>query len=220
MIIMNKIISLAIIIGSIPVGMIIYYIISPLPKKEKKQYIEELLSQLINFVIFIWIAKIILNLPLFITDPIVVLTYPSNSQAFYLALLFSALWFLYKKKKTNLNFLMFIKSSLFILLTSSFTYELIQIGMNNDTYRFGYLALLTTLLCLYLLISERINTHILISIIFIGWSIGMLFLVYNQSFITVFGYLMAPWFIWVTFIVSLLFFIIILRKWGFYSERN
>lgn len=220
MIITGKLISLAIIVASVPVGLISYYIMSPLDKVKKKQYIEELTSQIISFVVFIWVAKIILNFSLFIRDPIVVLTYPSNSQAFYLAILFSALLLLYKAVTKKINLLPFIESGVFVFLVTSFTYELIQIVVNKDPFTFGYLVLLAVLLCLFFLVSERIKTSTLISMILVGWSVGMLFLVYKQPFATVFGYLMKPWFIWVIFITGFLFFIITRRKRVFNNGWN
>lgn len=220
MLITAKLLSLVIIFASVSVGIISYYIMSPLAKGEKKQYIEELSSQLFNFVVFIWVAKITLKLPLFITDPIVVLTYPSNSQAFYLAILFSALLLLYKGVKKKINILAFIESSIPVFLVTSFTYELIQIVINKDTFTFGYLVLLAILLCLFFLVTERIETSTLISMILVGWSVGMLFLAYNQPFATVFGYIMAPWFIWVIFITSLLLIFITKRKKVFYNGWN
>lgn len=131
-----KLISLAIIIASVLVGIISFYLMSPLAKVEKKQFIEELSSQVINFVLFIWVAKIILNLPLFITEPIVVLTYPSNSHAFYLAILLSALLLVYKSVKKKINIFAFIKSGVLVFLVTSFTYEMIQIVVNKDMFTY------------------------------------------------------------------------------------
>lgn len=220
MLITAKLISLAIIIVSFIIGLISFYIMIPLPKAEKKQYIEELNTQLINFILFIWVAKVILNFSLFITDPMVVLAYPSNSQAFYLAILFNVLLFLYKGTKKKINMLAFIESGVLVFLITSFTYEFIQIIVNKDTFTFGYLMLLAILLCLFFVVSDRIKTSTLISMILVGWSVGMLFLSFNQPFATIFGYLMAPWFIWVIFITSLLFFIITRRKKVFNDGWN
>lgn len=222
MFITTKLISIASMIVSFLIGIISYYIMNHLPKVEKKQYIEELNTQVINFVLFIWAAKIILNISLFIKSPIVVVTYPSNSQAFYLAILFSILLLLYKgiKKKININILAFLESGILVFLVTSFTYEFIQIVINKDSFTFGYLVLLVVLLCLFFLVAGRMNQRTVISIILVGWSIGMLFLSYIQPFVTVFGYLMAPWFILVILIASFLFFILTRRKKGIYNGWN
>ena len=220
MLITAKLISLVTIIVSFVIGIISFYVLIPLSKVEKRQYIEELSTQVINLLLFIWVAKIILNLPLFLKDPIVILTYPSNSQAFYLAILFSALLVLYKGIKKKLNMLIFFESGIFVFLVMSFSYELIQFVMIKDTFTLGYLALLAVLLCLYLLVAEQIKTSTLISIILVGWSIGMLFLSFNQPSAAVFGYLMAPWFIWMIFVISILFLIITRIKKVSYNGWN
>ncbi len=220
MLITTKLISIASMIVSFLIGIISYYIMNHLPKVEKKQYIEELNTQVINFVLFIWAAKIILNISLFIKSPIVVVTYPSNSQAFYLAILFSVLLLLYKGIKKKINILAFLESGILVSLVTSFTYEFIQIVINKDSFTFGYLVLLVVLLCLFFLVAGRMNQRTVISIILVGWSIGMLFLSYIQPFATVFGYLMAPWFIWVILIASFLFFILTRGKKGIYNGWN
>lgn len=64
-----KLMSIGIIIISFVVGLIFFYMISYLSKEQRKAQIEEIVSQLINFIIFIWIGKIILNFSIFIKDP-------------------------------------------------------------------------------------------------------------------------------------------------------
>src|SRR5690625_2609412 len=91
--------SIAIIIISFVIGFIFFYIISPLSKEEKRKHIEELVSLLINFIIFIWVGKIIMNLAIFISDPLAVLAYPSDSSAFYIACLLIILNIIYKTKR-------------------------------------------------------------------------------------------------------------------------
>src|SRR5690625_2965938 len=164
MIITDKLISFAIVIVSFIIGIISFYIMNPLPKAKRKQYIEELSSQVINFVLFIWVSKVILNLPLFFTDPIVVLSYPSNSHAFYLAVLFSSLLLLYKWAKKKINMVAFIESGILVFLVTSFSYELIQIVINKEPFTFKYLVLLAVLLSLFFMLVGRIKTSTLISL--------------------------------------------------------
>src|SRR5690625_3616935 len=71
--------------GSFIAGFIFFYLMSALSKAKKKQQAEEVTSLLINFVIYIWIGKILLNFLTFIKDPLAVLAYPSNSHAFYIS---------------------------------------------------------------------------------------------------------------------------------------
>lgn len=212
MLVTSKLISIAIVFVSLAIGISSYYIMNNASKEQRKKNIEEMISKIINFIIFIWLAKIILNFTLFISDPLVILAYPSTSRAFYLAILFSALILIYKGIRKKLDVFTFIESCIPVFLVTSFTYELLQFVVNNNTYSFGYLILLAVLLVLFILISGRIATSTLIILVFVGWSAGMLLLAYIQPFATVFGYIMAPWFIGVFLITNLLLIIIKKRK--------
>ncbi|MFZ3579783.1 hypothetical protein [Virgibacillus sp. DJP39] len=198
----SKLMSIAIIVISLAVGFIFYYILSDLSKEQKKRHMEEMFSQLINFIVFMWIGKIILNFNVFINDPIAILAYPSNSEAFYLAVLFSAIMLNYKAKRKPMDMLVFIRSFLLVFLVASFMYEFIQLVWNNNTYSFGYLFLLIIMLVVFFL-SGRITTTMLIVTMLIGWCVGMVLLSFVYPFATVFGYIIAPWFVGVFFITSI-----------------
>ncbi|MGY0692705.1 hypothetical protein ACW2QC_07900 [Virgibacillus sp. FSP13] len=213
----SKLMSIAIIVLSLIVGLVFYYVLNDVTKEQKMKQIEELASQLVNFVIFIWLGKIILHLPIFIKDPLAILAYPSSSHGFYLAVLLSGCVLFYKSKRGKINLLAFIASFLPVFLAGSFTYEFIQLIWNNNTYSFGYIVLLTVLMVSYLLIRAHITTGTLICLILIGWTTGILVLSFIQPFVTVFGYIMAPWFVGVFFVVSLFSLIILNRR---KRERN
>ena len=200
-----KLISIGVIIKSFVIGFIFFYIISHLPKEQKKAQLEEIFSQLVNFVIFIWVGKIILNLSIFVKDPLAILAYPSNADAFYLAVLFSSILLLYKAYIKKFDVLQLITSFLPVFLVASFSHEFIQMFLKNNIYSFGYLTLSTILLVLFLFINDRLTSKHLIMTILISWSLGVLVLTYTQPFVTVFGYMMVPWFIGLFLIANLLF---------------
>src|SRR5699024_1226109 len=79
----------------------------------------------------------------------------------------------------------------------------IQLVWNNSTYSFGYIALINVLVVLFLLIRERVTVSMLFTVILIGWSGGILLLAFTQPFVTVFGYIIAPWFVVLFFIISI-----------------
>ncbi|MGY0692768.1 hypothetical protein ACW2QC_08245 [Virgibacillus sp. FSP13] len=211
----SKLMSVGLIVISLVVGFISFYMMSDLSKEKKKRHVEEMVSQLINFIIFIWLGKVILNFSIFIKDPLAILAYPSNSEAIYLAVLFNALLLVYKSKRQRLG-QAFIESFLTVFLVASFVYEFIQLVWNNNTYSFGYLVLLAVLLVLFFLIRGRITVITLITTILTVWSAGIFLLLSMQPFVTVFGYIMAPWFVGLFFIISLLIIIIRYRK----RDRN
>src|SRR5690625_4872518 len=99
-------ISPILIIGvSFIAGFIFFYIFSNLHKTEKKEHIQEITSLIINFIIFIWIAKILLNFNLLIKDPFAGLAYPSNSNSFYLAIVFITVNIFIKVKRESFPFM-------------------------------------------------------------------------------------------------------------------
>ena len=132
MVVTSKLISIGILALSITAGFISFYIMSDLPKPQKKKQIEELTSLIINIIIFTWLGKIILNFSLFMEDPLAILAYPSNSDAFYLAILFSFILLVFKSKRSQMDGSAFTESFLTVFLTSSLIYEFIQLVWNDN----------------------------------------------------------------------------------------
>ncbi|WP_047986452.1 hypothetical protein [Ornithinibacillus californiensis] len=203
MAIASKLTAIGIITLSLAIGFLFFYIYSDLKKGQKKKHIEELTSQLINFVIFIWLGKIVLNLSTFLSDPLSVLAYPSDSKAFYFAIVLIALLLLYKSKRKNMKVLPLLESFVQLFLISSFVYEFIQLVVEDNSYAFGYVILLAILIGIFFFLRERLNVIILLIILVTAWSVGMVSLALIQPFVTVFGYMMAPWFVGVIFITSI-----------------
>lgn len=206
---LSKLLPIALFIASMAGGIFIFYLTSHLSKETKKLHIEQMISELITFVIFIWLGKIIINITLFVQDPLAVLAYPSDSKAVYIAVLLSGISLYIKSKKGKIQAISLFESFLPVFLVSSFLYEFIQIVWLSKGGAIGYFILITILLALYYLIRERLGTYALFMIILSGWSFGIVLLTLIQPFVTVFGYMMAPWFIWVFFTVHIF---IIFRK--------
>lgn len=77
--------SIGILVSSFIVGFLFYFLIADEAKERKKQHAENILSLLINFILYIWIGKVVIHINLFVQDPLAVLAYPSDSRAFYIA---------------------------------------------------------------------------------------------------------------------------------------
>lgn len=204
--------SIGIMVSSFVIGFIILVIFGGLSKEQRKDYLEEMTSQFINLIIFVWVGKILLNFPVFIQDPLTILAYPSNSDAFYLAVLISAALLVYKSSKWQLDTLLFLESFLFVLLTASFTYEFIQYIYNDNPFAFGYLILLTALLLLFIFMQNRVKSSTSILVIWTGWSLGVLFLLIIQPFVTVFGYMIMPWFLGLVYVIGFAFILFLKRR--------
>ncbi|MFD2751180.1 hypothetical protein ACFSUM_12245 [Virgibacillus siamensis] len=196
----SKLMSIGIMVFSIGIGFITLIIFGGLIKEQRKLYLEEMLSQFINLILFVWAGKIILNFSVFITDPMSVLAYPSDSNSFYLAVFFSAVLFFYKSSKWDLDTLLFLESILLVLLMASFTYEFIQYIWYGNQFAFGYLILLAVLLLVFIFSRNRFTPAALILVILTVWCLGVFLLLFIQPFVTVFGYMITPWFLGLLFV--------------------
>lgn len=195
----SKAATIGVIIISLAVGIIFYYFSSDLPKKEKKKYIDELISQLVNFILFIWAGKILLNLSVFIQDPLAILAYPGDSNAFYLAILFTSITVIYKTLRNKINLFVFAKGFTYIFLVSLFIYKFLQLVLEDDIFSLGYLILLAFLLITFYLIQGRVKPFVLLMLILTGWSVGMLILNYLYPFLAIFSFLLHWGFIIIFF---------------------
>lgn len=204
--------TIAIIVFSLSIGFLSFYLISSLPKKTKKIYMEELASQLVNLFIFIWISKVMLNFSVFIKDPLAILAYPSDSNAFYLAVFFTLITIAIKFKRHKIDVLIFSTAFTYLFLTASFVYEFTQIVWNNNTYSIKYIGLLAGLIIALVIMRGRIADYRVNIIILIGWTVGSLGLSFIMPFMMVFGYTIAPWFLVLTLLLFLLLIIIKKRK--------
>lgn len=199
----TKLMSVASIIISIGIGFFTFYIMSNVSKGKKKMLMEEMVIQFTNFIIFIWVGKVLLHITSFIKNPLAIVAYPSNSEAFYLAVLFSIIVLVYKSKRGKLDVVLFIKALIPVVFVASFLYEFIQLVGNGNTYSLGNMALFTGLVVLYYLIRDYLQRMVIIVMLF-GWSVGSIILSFMQPFVTVFGFIIAPWFVGVFFIANIL----------------
>ena len=195
--------SIGILVVSFLIGFFVYYILFPQSKKLKKKNMEELTSLFINFVIFIWVGKIIAHFPSFIKDPLSILAYPSNSSAFYIAIVLILINIFYKRKRHSFHVQLLFSTFIPIFFFSSFVYEVIQLYVEGNYIRLPSISLLF-LLVLLIVTTERFRREKGLYILFIGWSLGQVLLSFVLPYVTVFGYIIHPIFLWVV-LVSLLF---------------
>lgn len=130
-------------------GALFLYLTSPLDQEKKKIHMNKMVDGFLYLMIFIIVAKIILNMPLFFEDPVAVLAYPSNSTALYLALAMTiGVMVVSKQKKVMLSgdfidsLARFIVGSQFIQLF----FTLILTTYKVSVYQLGFLFI--TLLAL------------------------------------------------------------------------
>lgn len=159
MAIASKLSAIGILVFSLATGFLTFYLFSDLTMEQKKKHIEELFSQIITFIIFIWLGKVTLNFSIFISDPIAILAYSSDSKSFYFAVVLHAIYLAYKSKVKNFSILPLLDPFLNIFLIASFVYEFIQYEIKDNPYAFGYLILLAILIGIYFFLRERFFGH-------------------------------------------------------------
>lgn len=206
-------ISIGTIIISFIIGCVFYFVMSPVKKNLKKEHIQKIISLLIDMVIFIWISKVIVNISQFIRDPLAVLAYPSDSSAFYIAIGIMLVYLAYKQKRSKLLIEPPIDSFVPIFIVASFVYEFIQIIWFGKSW--PYMALLMILIMLYLLIDDKLPRYIISGFAVITWSLGQLLLTFILPYMSVFNYIIDPWFFIVIMIVTLLYVILKRKKVSF-----
>ena len=111
-----------------------------------------------------------------------------------------------------MNVLPLLESFTHIFLIGSFVYEFMQFVVEDNSYAFGYLILSSILIGIFFFLQDRLPVEMLLIFIVTIWSIGIIILGLVQPFVTVFGYIMAPWFVALFFGLSVLGLVIKLRK--------
>lgn len=181
-------------------------------RKSKKHNIDSVISIALNFIIYIWISKIVLHINIFIQDPFAILAYPSDRYAFYLALFLTSITMIYNVYKKKMNFDAAWKTFLPTLLAMFFMYEILQLVVENRTYYFMYIIFYMILLLLYILIENKWMKEM---IIVYTWFIMMLISWFMLDTIRIIKYLVHP-----IFIVGLLimYTIMIIKK--YYTNKR
>lgn len=200
----QAIISIGILLVSFLVGLVFYYILSNKSKSEKKTEMNTLTSFIINFILFIWLGKVLINLPLLFSDPLVVLARPSDSKAFYVAMGLIIINIIYHKVKHKLDVTALIQNLLVFFVAASFTNEFIKISVLDKTSTWGYLTFLLLLLVVIVLIYDKISRDYFIYLIASTWLIGQFILGIIFTHIVVFTYLISNVFLLVCFIALMI----------------
>ncbi|HZW68242.1 MAG TPA: hypothetical protein VFF20_06525 [Pseudogracilibacillus sp.] len=185
------IVSLAIFIVSFLVGILTYYVLAYEKKEKRKKQIEDIISLSINFVIYIWIGKILVNLSKFLTDPLAILAYPSNSYALYIATLFICINLLYRKLRHHEEIGLIAEAFIPVFLTASFTYEFLQLVVEHHSYNLSYLVFLAISTIAYLLLYSKMSAPYQTILFALLLLIGQLILTITSN-ITIFAYRLLP----------------------------
>lgn len=177
------------------IGFIIFYLFTPMKKAERKQQFQEVTSQLVNFILFLWLGKILLNFSSFVKSPLAILAYPSNAQSFYFATFLTFVIIAYKHIKKQIDVSGLLEAFMTIFVVASFAYEFFQLVVNHNTYGIYQFVLAAILILFYLGIQTFVKPKQIGAVMGIAWSIGALGLYTIQPLFIIFGYTLAPWFL-------------------------
>lgn len=198
--------SVVIILISFGAGFLYYYVVSHENKDVKRKKIDQATSFLINFIIFIWLGKVIAKWSLFIKEPFAVLAYPSNATSFYIATVLITINMLYISRRKNVQLHDYFYSFLSVFLVATFVYEILQWTLNGHQYN-GILLLFITIVLIVFTIKQNINLndlYIFLTIVLVG----LLIISTSSSLMTLFGYILSPFY----FISLLIFMFVIIYR--------
>lgn len=193
-------ISIGILVVSLLAGIVFYYMISTKSQLEKKAEMNTLISFIINFVLFIWLGKVLINLPLLFSDPFVVLARPSDSKAFYVAVSLIMINVIYHKVRHKLNVMELLHGFIVFFIAASFMNEFIKIIALGNSNTWGYLTFLLGLIVVIVLLYDKMERDYFIYLVSATWLLGQLVLGIFAPYVIVFTYLISNVFLIVCFI--------------------
>lgn len=171
-------------------GIIFLIVTSPFSRKEQ---ISQVIDFLIVFLLMIIGSKVLLHIRIFLTDPIAVLAFPSDSKAFYLAFVMMSVYLSMLVKRNKIDLLSFSDSFVRVLLMTMFVQFFSEIIFTDDFVSIYQLMLSFILLLFLLLFEKRVANLILHTNILIIWGVGNAFL-HIFSPVLLFGFQVDSWF--------------------------
>lgn len=185
-------IKIGILILSFIVGIGFFYFTNQASKQDKKQGLDQFISYMINFILFIWAGKILIHIKIFIQDPFAVLAYPSDSKAVYIATVLLILQIVYHKFRKQLSIIGLTSTMIPMFIASSFMYEFLQMVVMDRGQVFPNLLLMTMLLLLYLFIQDKLSTKQIALMMAVVYSGTHLVLYFVYGYTVIFGYMLHP----------------------------
>src|SRR5699024_8899318 len=139
----------------------------------------------------IWIGKVLVHLPEFFSDPLAILAYPSNSNAFYVASGLGLINIIINVTRKKVDLSSYIKAFILIFIVASLLFEFIHYIQNRTINNLTNLLLLILLVGIQLIFNKQpiVKLNLIIAIIWSTVQLG-LSLIYNYT--TIFNYLIHP----------------------------
>src|SRR5690625_1313467 len=205
--------SIGLLIVSFLVGIGYFFIQSEQTKELRKKQLEVTSSLIINIVIYIWLGKVLVHLPEFFGDPLAILAYPSNSNAFDDASGLGLNNIISNVTRKIVALSSYIKAFIRLFIGASLLCECVHYIQNGTINNLTNLLLLILLVGIQLIFNTQpiVKLNLIIAIIWSTVQLG-LSLIYNYT--TIFNYLIHP----IYFVIIIILAIYCLIKKGTWSE--
>lgn len=197
--------KIGILVVSFIIGLGFFYITNKADKQTRKQQIDKFLSYTINFILFIWAAKIIVHISIFIEDPFAVLAYPSDSKSVYIASVFIVGQVIYHKYRKDLHVNELVTTLIPVFLATSFLYEFLHLINVGNKHTLPNLLVVTFLLLLYIGLQDRMNHERLAAIIVILFSVTQIGFDIVFGYTVLYEYMLHPFYFIIIMIGTLFF---------------
>lgn len=201
--------SLVFLILSFVIAFLYFWVSSSLSKETKKELLNQVESIIITFIISIYIGKMVFHIDILLSDPVAILAYPSNSNAFYIATLLTIIYSFIKMKTKTLEGVLYAFLQVFISASFVFEFFFLVLGDNGNIL---YFVILVLLLVTAILLQDKLTPVTISSFTIITWSLGQLVVVSLYGQASIFQFTISPWYFFVSLLIG--FLVLILKKMG------
>jgi len=158
---------------------------------DKKGQLSHAISIIADFLIFLWASKLALNVHHLIREPVAVLSRPADSAAFYTASLLTGIILVFRiwRDRSDPGILLFLLRLWFL---SSFLFEFTEFVIGShpanliNLFLYGGLSLFS--------VRKSLPPDRLMVMSLLLWAAGGLSTLLIQPVLTMFGFLISPWF--------------------------
>ncbi len=154
---------------SFVLGFLFFYGVSPYEKGKRRGLLDRVSNILITLVVSIWIGKVVLQWSTFLSDPIAILAYPANTNAFYIAIIITILFSKWRWISTINQYYDHLYVFNTVFLAASFIYSF----LHHIFYQTNWLYLIGLLLLLFFIIyySDKKSPITISNTTLIGWGL-------------------------------------------------
>ncbi|HLS66727.1 MAG TPA: hypothetical protein VK029_07010 [Pseudogracilibacillus sp.] len=150
MVLTTALVTIGKLIVSYAFGCLFYYVTATEERNIKKKLLDELLALTINFVIFIWIGKILSQGLRIFRDPLAALAYPSNAASIYIATSLFIVHLLYRHFRKGKRDEEIIRVATPVVLATVFIYESVETIFHSGKQSLMIVVFLMVLLFIHL----------------------------------------------------------------------